>query len=212
MFTGIVEEIGKIRSIQPGSRSVRLEIEAETVLEGTRMGDSIATNGVCLTVAQLERGRFWADVMPETLRRSNLGELRSGDRVNLERALRWEDRLGGHLVSGHIDGVGRLVAIEPEDNAVWLTVAAEEDLLRYVVEKGSIAMDGVSLTVAHVEAAGFKVSLIPHTRYVTALGHKRVGSIINLEVDVIAKYVEKLLGSRTQRPGISLEYLQANGF
>ena len=212
MFTGIVEEIGKIRSIQPGTHSVRLEIEAERVLEGTRVGDSIATNGVCLTVTQLESSSFWADVMPETLRRSSLGGLCKGDCVNLERALRWEDRLGGHLVSGHIDGVGRIESIRQEDNAVWLTIAADQKLLRYVVEKGSIAIDGVSLTVASVTSSQFRVSLIPHTRFVTVLGSKRVGEPVNLEVDIVAKYVEKLLGSRVEKPGISLEYLQQNGF
>lgn len=212
MFTGIVEEIGTIRSIQPGSKSVRIAIEADVVLEGTKLGDSIATNGVCLTVTQLDARCFWADVMPETLKRSGLGELRTGSPVNLERALRWEDRLGGHLVSGHIDGVGRLEAIRQEDNAVWLTIAADQKLLRYVVEKGSIAIDGVSLTVADVTSSQFRVSLIPHTRSVTALNSKRVGDPLNLEVDIVAKYVEKLLGSRVEKPGISLEYLQQNGF
>lgn len=212
MFTGIVEEIGTIRSIQPGSKSVRIAIEADVVLEGTKLGDSIATNGVCLTVTQLDARCFWADVMPETLKRSGLGELRTGSPVNLERALRWDGRLGGHLVSGHIDGTGRLVALDRDDNAVWYTISADEALLRYVVEKGSITLDGVSLTVAEVGRSHFRVSLIPHTRQITALGSKRIGDCLNIEVDIIAKYVEKLFGPRTENSGLSLEYLQANGF
>lgn len=212
MFTGIVEEIGTIRSIQPGSKSVRIAIEADVVLEGTKLGDSIATNGVCLTVTQLDARCFWADVMPETLKRSGLGELRTGSPVNLERALRWDGRLGGHLVSGHIDGTGRLIAMDTDDNAVWYTIAVDDRLLRYVVEKGSVALDGVSLTVADVGRDCFRVSLIPHTRHVTALGSKRVGDCLNVEVDMVAKYVEKLLGPRTGTSGLSLEYLQANGF
>lgn len=212
MFTGIVEEIGTIRSIQPGSKSVRIAIEADVVLEGTKLGDSIATNGVCLTVTQLDARCFWADVMPETLKRSGLGELRTGSPVNLERALRWDGRLGGHLVSGHIDGTGRLVAMDRDDNAVWYTISADEALLRYVVEKGSITLDGVSLTVADVGRDYFRVSLIPHTRQITALGSKRIGDCLNIEVDIIAKYVEKLFGPRTGTSGLSLEYLQANGF
>jgi riboflavin synthase len=212
MFTGIVEEIGTIRSIQPGSKSVRIAIEADVVLEGTKLGDSIATNGVCLTVTQLDTRCFWADVMPETLKRSGLGELRTGSPVNLERALRWDGRLGGHLVSGHIDGTGRLVAMDRDDNAVWYTISADEALLRYVVEKGSITLDGVSLTVAEVGCSHFRVSLIPHTRQITALGSKRIGDCLNIEVDIIAKYVEKLFGPRTENSGLSLEYLQANGF
>lgn len=212
MFTGIVEEIGTIRSIQPGSKSVRIAIEADVVLEGTKLGDSIATNGVCLTVTQLDARCFWADVMPETLKRSSLGSLRTGSPVNLERALRWDGRLGGHLVSGHIDGTGRLIAMDTDDNAVWYTIAVDDRLLRYVVEKGSVALDGVSLTVADVGRDYFRVSLIPHTRQITALGSKRIGDCLNIEVDIIAKYVEKLFGPRTGTSGLSLEYLQANGF
>lgn len=212
MFTGIVEEIGTIRSIQPGSKSVRIAIEADVVLEGTKLGDSIATNGVCLTVTQLDARCFWADVMPETLKRSSLGSLRTGSPVNLERALRWDGRLGGHLVSGHIDGTGRLIAMDTDDNAVWYTIAVDDRLLRYVVEKGSVALDGVSLTVADVGRDYFRVSLIPHTRQITALGSKRIGDCLNIEVDIIAKYVEKLFGPRTENSGLSLEYLQANGF
>lgn len=189
-----------------------MEIEAVKVLEGTCVGDSIATNGVCLTVTGMGAGSFDADVMPETLRRSNLGDLRPGDRVNLERALRLDSRLGGHLVAGHVDGTGLVSDRRQEDNAVWFTVAAAPEILRYVIEKGSIAVDGVSLTVAYVDEAVFKVSVIPHTQEETTLLGKRVGAVVNLENDLIAKYVEKFTGGGERKQGLSLEFLQANGF
>ena len=212
MFTGIVEEVGRIKAIRRGNGGAVLEIEAVKVLEGTRVGDSIATNGVCLTVTGMGAGSFDADVMPETLRRSNLGDLRPGDRVNLERALRLDSRLGGHLVAGHVDGTGLVSDRRQEDNAVWFTVAATPEILRYVIEKGSIAVDGVSLTVAYVDEAVFKVSVIPHTQEETTLLGKRVGAVVNLENDLIAKYVEKFTGGGERKQGLSLEFLQANGF
>ena len=212
MFTGIVEEVGRIKAIRRGNGSAVLEIEAVKVLEGTCVGDSIATNGVCLTVTGMGAGSFDADVMPETLRRSNLGDLRPGDRVNLERALRLDSRLGGHLVAGHVDGTGLVSDRRQEDNAVWFTVAAVPEILRYVIEKGSIAVDGVSLTVAYVDEAVFKVSVIPHTQEETTLLGKRVGAVVNLENDLIAKYVEKFTGGGERKQGLSLEFLQANGF
>lgn len=212
MFTGIVEEVGRIKAIRRGNGGAVLEIEAVKVLEGTRVGDSIATNGVCLTVTGMGAGSFDADVMPETLRRSNLGDLRPGDRVNLERALRLDSRLGGHLVAGHVDGTGVVSDRRQEDNAVWFTVAATPEILRYVIEKGSIAVDGVSLTVAYVDEAVFKVSVIPHTQEETTLLGKRVGAVVNLENDLIAKYVEKFTGGGERKQGLSLEFLQANGF
>lgn len=212
MFTGIVEEVGRIKAIRRGNGGAVLEIEAVKVLEGTRIGDSIATNGVCLTVTGMGAGSFDADVMPETLRRSNLGDLRPGDRVNLERALRLDSRLGGHLVAGHVDGTGVVSDRRQEDNAVWFTVAATPEILRYVIEKGSIAVDGVSLTVAYVDEAVFKVSVIPHTQEETTLLGKRVGAVVNLENDLIAKYVEKFTGGGERKQGLSLEFLQANGF
>lgn len=212
MFTGIVEEVGRIKAIKRGNGGAVLEIEAVKVLEGTRVGDSIATNGVCLTVTGMGAGSFDADVMPETLRRSNLGDLRPGDRVNLERALRLDSRLGGHLVAGHVDGTGVVSDRRQEDNAVWFTVAATPEILRYVIEKGSIAVDGVSLTVAYVDEAVFKVSVIPHTQEETTLLGKRVGAVVNLENDLIAKYVEKFTGGGERKQGLSLEFLQANGF
>lgn len=211
MFTGIVEEIGKVKSILRGGKSVILEVEAEKVLRDTKVGDSIATNGVCLTVTFLGNSFFRADVMPETMRRSNLGLLRPGDRVNLERALCLNSRLGGHLVAGHIDGTGRIVDIQREDNALWLTISAGSDLLRYIVSKGSVAVDGVSLTIAYVDEAVFRVSVIPHTQEETTLTGKHSGEVVNLENDMIVRYVEKLIG-KENRNGLSLSFLEANGF
>lgn len=187
-----------------------MEIEAALVLEGTKVGDSIATNGVCLTVTALTGHGFRADVMPETMDRSNLGLLRAGDRVNLERALCLNSRLGGHLVAGHVDGTGRIVGMERDDTAIWITVSAPEWILRYVIEKGSIAIDGVSLTVAYVDEEVFRVSVIPHTQEETTLTGKRPGEIVNLENDMIARYVEKLAGKKSG--GLSLGFLTENGF
>nr|MDE6852299.1 riboflavin synthase [Lachnospiraceae bacterium] len=163
MFTGIIEEMGTIARIRKGTASAVLEIQAKTVLEGTKIGDSIAVNGICLTVTGMYPGKFTADVMAETLRRSSLGDLQQGSQVNLERAMAADGRFGGHIVSGHIDGTGRIVAMTPEDVAVWVEINASESLLRYIVEKGSIAIDGISLTVAKLTGQGFAVSLIPHT-------------------------------------------------
>lgn len=210
MFTGIIEEIGTIQGIRRGNRSVVLEVGAAKVLEDTKVGDSIATNGVCLTVTAMGNGGFTADVMPETMERSNLGGLKPGDRVNLERALCLNSRLGGHLVAGHIDGTGRIADRVKDENAVWLTVRAAPEILRYVVDKGSVAIDGVSLTVAYVDEAVFKVSVIPHTQEETTLTGKRAGEVVNLENDMIVKYVEKLM--KQPQKGLSLDFLQANGF
>lgn len=210
MFTGIIEEIGTIRGIRRGNRSVVLEVGAAKVLEDTKVGDSIATNGVCLTVTAMGNGGFTADVMPETMERSNLGGLKPGDRVNLERALCLNSRLGGHLVAGHIDGTGRIADRVKDENAVWLTVRAAPEILRYVVDKGSVAIDGVSLTVAYVDEAVFKVSVIPHTQEETTLTGKRAGEVVNLENDMVVKYVEKLM--KQPQKALSLDFLQANGF
>jgi riboflavin synthase len=186
MFTGIVEELGHVIALDGD----RLRIGARTVLEGARIGDSTSVNGVCLTVVALGDGWWEADVTEETLDRSNLGELRPGDPVNLERPVRLEDRLGGHLVQGHVDGVGTIVDPSPD-----LRVSVPADLLRYIVEKGSITVDGISLTVAALDdgESTFDVAVIPHTLSVTTLGPKRPGDPVNLEVDVLAKYVERLL-------------------
>lgn len=212
MFTGIIEEIGKVKSVARGSRSVVLEIEAKKVLEGTRIGDSIATNGACLTVVSMTSGVFRADVMPETMQRTNLGDLKPGDPVNLERALAFGGRLGGHLVAGHVDGTGRILRMEKDDNAIWLTVGTSPAILKYVIEKGSIAIDGVSLTVACVDDSVFKVSVIPHTQKETTLTAKRTGERVNLENDMIVRYVEKLMNKGEPGQGLSLEFLEANGF
>ncbi len=195
MFTGLIEEVGTIQSIRRGQRSCVLTIGCKTVLEDAKIGDSIAVNGVCLTVTSLGSSYYTADVMAETMNRSSLGQLAPGARVNLERAMAANGRFGGHIVSGHIDGTGTVQQITRDDNAVWYTIAAEAKLLRYIVEKGSITIDGISLTVAQVDEAAFKVSIIPHTQAVTSLQHRRVGDVVNLETDIIGKYVEKLLGA-----------------
>ena len=215
MFTGIVEELGTIRSIRRGAASAVLSIGAEAVLSDLRIGDSVAVNGVCLTATGVDGSGFTADVMHETLRRSSLGALGPGSRVNLERAMAADGRFGGHIVSGHIDGTGTIAERRRDDNAVWYTVRTPPELLRYIVEKGSIAIDGISLTVASVEADRFSVSVIPHTAAVTALGAKGLGDVVNLETDIIGKYVEKLLrpaDTPAARSGISLEFLAENGF
>ena len=215
MFTGIVEEMGTIRSVKRGAHSSVLSIGAERVLSDLKTGDSVAVNGVCLTAVCKDSGGFTADVMHETLDRSALGTLVPGSPVNLERAMLAGGRFGGHIVSGHIDGVGTITDTRRDGNAVWYTVKAAPKLLRYVVEKGSITIDGISLTVAWAEADRFAVSLIPHTAAVTVLGRKKAGDVVNLETDVIGKYVEKLLRPQREepvRPGITLELLTQNGF
>ncbi len=194
MFTGIVETIGTIEYVREGSKSAVLSVAAPDIMDDVKIGDSIAVNGVCLTATTVSKRGFTADVMPETLRRSNLGMLKKGSPVNLERALPANGRFGGHIVSGHIDGTGRISFFKREDNAIWVTVDTEPHLLKYIVEKGSIAIDGVSLTVAYVDSKCFKVSLIPHTSDVTIITKKKVGDTVNLENDIVGKYVEKLLG------------------
>ena len=198
MFTGIVEELGTIQTIKRGEKSSKIIIDASLVLEKTLIGDSICTNGVCLTVTRINKNSFETDVMAESLRRSNLGNLKSGDHVNLERALTLDKRLGGHLVSGHIDGTGEIIGREKEDNAIWISIKTSPQLLRYIIEKGSITIDGISLTVAYVDEHMFKVSLIPHTGTSTTLLKKMQGETVNLECDIIGKYVEKLLGLQKQ--------------
>lgn len=216
MFTGIIEEIGTVRRIERDAAGARLIIAAKTVLEGTKLGDSIATNGVCLTVVSMTADSFSADVMAETLRRSSLGALQSGSPVNLERAMPANGRFGGHIVSGHIDGTGTIASQKREDNAVWVTVRTPAPLLRYIVEKGSIAIDGVSLTVAAVDETSFSVSIIPHTGAQTILLGKKPGETVNLECDMIGKYVEKLLtpytAEKSAASGITMEFVARNGF
>jgi riboflavin synthase len=215
MFTGLVEEIGKVQSIVKSAKSARITIKASKVLEDVKLGDSISTNGVCLTVTEFDAKSFIVDVMAESMRRSNLNNLSPGDEVNLERALKVGDRLGGHIVSGHIDGVGTIAKYEEEDNAVWITISTSSELLKYIVQKGSIAIDGVSLTVAYVDDSVFKVSIIPHTKDVTTLLRKKAGEKVNLECDMVGKYIEKLLGVKEQAPvnqGIDFNFLSEHGF
>lgn len=232
MFTGLIEEVGTIKHMTASGLSGQLAIRADKVLEGTKIGDSIAVNGICLTVVSLQPDGFTADVMAETVRRSSLSACRNGDPVNLERAMPADGRFGGHIVSGHIDGTGVIQSMVREENAVWITVSAAPNLLKYIVEKGSIAIDGVSLTVAYVDDRVFKVSVIPHTGEETTLLGRKPGDPVNLENDIVGKYVEKLMrypessGSRaaakadaeTEDDGepfenvMSLEYLASHGF
>ena len=195
MFTGIVEECGTVLGVLKNGVSGSLQIQASTVLEGTKTGDSIAVNGVCLTVTKLTKSSFTADVMAETFRRTNLGSLGKNSRVNLERAMAADGRFGGHIVSGHIDGTGVISRIKEEGNAVWIYISAPQSILNLIVEKGSVAVDGISLTVAAVSDKEFAVSVIPHTRENTALSGKKTGAVVNLENDITGKYVQKLTGT-----------------
>ena len=210
MFTGIVEEVGRVQSIRREPANAVLTITASKVLEDVHLGDSIAVCGVCLTVTSFTSSAFTADVMHETLNRSSLGALKPGSPVNLERAMPANGRFGGHIVSGHIDGTGRITRIRPDGNAIWYTVSASPSLLRYIVEKGSIGIDGISLTVAQVTGRDFSVSIIPHTQGQTTLSARRVGDTVNLETDCIGKYVEKLLGSPDA--GITQAFLARCGY
>lgn len=230
MFTGIIEEIGTIKNIKRGSASAVLTIAAATVLEDVHLGDSIAVNGVCLTVTSFGKNQFTADVMHETLNRSSLGALRPGSHVNLERAMRADGRFGGHIVSGHIDGTGTIADISRDDNAIWYTIKTPPELMRFIIEKGSITIDGISLTVATEQTDRFQVSIIPHTAAKTILSEKKNGDVVNLENDCVGKYVAKLLqpyqgnseGSPADSPGsssaqqtasnITAEFLLQNGF
>lgn len=193
MFTGIIEETGIIAAIARARNSARLTIRAEKILEGTRKGDSIAVNGVCLTVTKIDTGQFLADVSIETISRSSLAELRAGAGVNLERAATLATRLGGHIVQGHVDGTGRISSIRAEGLSRVMTIGCPAQLLKYIVDKGSVAVDGVSLTSCVPDRSAFSVSLIPHTGSHTTLDGKRAGDIVNIECDVIAKHLEKLI-------------------
>lgn len=218
MFTGIIEEIGEVQAIQRGAKSARLTIKGAVVLEDAGIGDSIAVNGVCLTVTGISGQTFTADVMAESMRRTALGTLTVGSRVNLERAMAANGRFGGHIVSGHIDGTGTIREMKREDNAVWVTVDADAAILRYIIEKGSIAIDGISLTVAYVDDTCFKVSVIPHTARETTLLSKAAGDRVNLENDVIGKYVEKLIctadvpDKAAAGSGLDTEFLIKHGY
>ena len=217
MFTGIVEELGQVKALSLRGNSGTLTVKAKKVLEGTKIGDSIAVNGVCLTVTNMKNNEFSADVMAETVRRSSLGALRDGSYVNLERAMAADGRFGGHIVSGHIDGTGVIRSMIREENAIWVSIGTSPQILHLIVEKGSICIDGISLTVAKVEEEGFQVSVIPHTGEETTLLEKVPGDPVNLENDVIGKYVERLLGIKKseeekKESGITMEFLQEFGF
>ena len=216
MFTGLVEEVGTIKEIRPAGNAIHLKIASQHVLQDVQLGDSIAVNGICLTVTHFDAGTFTVDVVPETMRRTTLHELRAGSPVNLERAMAMGKRFGGHIVSGHVDGVGRIVSILDEDIAKVVRISAPEHVLRYVVEKGSITIDGVSLTVMDVDSESFRISVIPHTWMVTVLANRSNGSLVNLEADIIGKYVEKLLGPHVpggqKSSNMSMEFLRQNGF
>lgn len=216
MFTGIIEEIGEVKAVQNGRQSARLTIKGDIVTKGSKVGDSIAVNGVCLTASSIEGNMFTADVMAETMRRTALSKLVTGSRVNLERAMAADGRFGGHIVSGHIDGTGTIRSMKREENAVWVEIAADEKILRYIIEKGSIAINGISLTVAYVDDTCFRVSIIPHTGAVTTLLEEKSGNKVNLENDVIGKYVEKLLCPTDIKDksssGMNMNFLAEHGF
>ena len=215
MFTGIIEEVGKIERIQNGSHSAVLHIQAQKILDDLKIGDSVAVNGVCLTATSFHKQGFTADVMHETLNRSALALLQTGSRVNLERAMPVDGRFGGHIVAGHVDGMGKIMRIEQDDNAVWYTVQAAESVMKYIVEKGSIAIDGISLTVAKVATAHFSISAIPHTVRETTLKERRIGDAVNLETDIIGKYVEKFLCPKAvsqPNSGLTREFLAKYGY
>lgn len=211
MFTGIVEELGKIKKITRGSTRQSIAISCSKVLGDIHTGDSIAVNGVCLTAADYGEDYFIADVMNETFSRSALGSLTVGSLVDLERAMPSNGRFGGHIVSGHIDGIGKIKSVRQDGNAIWFEIGAARNILDGIVEKGSIAIDGISLTVALVSADSFKVSIIPHTLQETVLGHRKIGDVVNLENDVIGKYVKKFMECKDST-GITREFLLANGF
>lgn len=215
MFTGIVEEIGKIKAIKKGKNSARLVINAKKVLEDVKLGDSIAVNGVCLTVTEFSNSEFAVDVMHESLRKSSLSTLKNDSSVNLERAMLLNGRFGGHIVSGHIDGTGEIINIKNDDNAIWYTISAKDKIMKYIIEKGSITIDGISLTVANLSESDFSVSIIPHTQEETILKMKKIGDIVNLENDCIAKYVESLLNFKEKsevKKDITMDFLLENGF
>ena len=207
MFTGIIEETGTLKSLNGG----RIEITCAKILSDIKIGDSICTNGICLTVTDFTEKYFAADVMPETLRRTSLEELNIGGVVNLERAMKVGDRFGGHIVSGHIDGTGKISNIRTEGNAIFINISAENFLLKQIAAKGSVALDGISLTVVDAGANDFSVSMIPHTRAVTNFNFKRVGSIVNIETDILARYVERLLNFKNSTE-LTREFLLENGF
>lgn len=218
MFTGIIEGLGNIYALQPSGEGKKLTIEADFVLEGAKEGDSISVSGACLTAVAISDRRFTVDVSPETLARSTFAQAKTGDRVNIERAMRLSDRLDGHLVSGHIDGVGTIVHRKIKSNAILITIGAPESLCRFMIEKGSVAVDGISLTINGCTQNSFEISIIPYTSKLTTIGLKNIGTHVNLETDMIGKYVEKFLSARQnndkdfRKSDISMDFLAKAGF
>lgn len=210
MFTGIIEELGTVKDIKKDSKGARLSITAKTVLDGLKIGDSITVNGACLTAVNISNSSFEVDIAPETLKKTNLYELKTGGKVNLERALRPSDRFGGHIVTGHIDAAGVIKEKKKEGNSYLFFIEAPKEILRYIVQKGSVAIDGISLTVVDVTGRLFSAAIIPHTMSVTTLGIKGVGDTVNLETDIIGKYVEKMLGKGEKK--IDEAFLKQHGF
>lgn len=219
MFTGIIEGLGRIAMIRSSGKGKRLAVDADFILDGTDIGDSIAVSGACLTVVEIGKSRFEVDISPETLEKTTFGNAGTGDRVNIERALRLSDRLDGHLVSGHIDGLGTIARKKMEGNAVLISVGVPESLSRYIIKKGSVAVDGVSLTVNNCDEGWFEVSIIPHTGKLTTMGFKEKGAHVNIETDLIGKYIERFAGSRfnsendkASKSSIDMEFLARTGF
>jgi riboflavin synthase len=214
VFSGIVEVLGDVRSMASGDSGARIAIEAGALVEGVKLGDSIAINGACMTVVAFGNSIFEADISPESLRMTNLGDLKAGEKVNLEKALVLGDRLGGHMVTGHIDGMGKIRERKADGDSIWLTVEAPPDVMRYLVFKGSIAVDGISLTVATCDEDSFSIAIIPHTSEHTTLTAKRDGAVVNLEADLIGKYVEKLLlpHAQARAGGVSMDKLKEHGY
>ncbi len=216
MFTGIVEEIGEIYSVRKTDKSAVISIQGNKIFKDLKLGDSIAVNGICLTVDHINNNSFTSDVMMETLNRTTLNTVTRGCHVNLERSLPVNGRLGGHMVSGHVDGIGRVSFIHKEGNSIWYTIRASDEIMRYIIEKGSVAIDGISLTVAKTEENNFSVSVIPHTLNSTILSEKTIGSTVNLENDLVGKYLEHFLelklASNRKSNSITMEYLKSTGF
>lgn len=216
MFTGLIEEIGTVKKIVFGSRSAEITIKASKIIYDVKLGDSISTNGICLTVTSFTGSDFTVDAMPETMKVTNLNNLKNGSRVNLERALRVGDRLGGHIVSGHVDGRGRILSFSEDDNAIWVEIGAEREVMKYIIHKGSITIDGSSLTVASLGKQSFKVSIIPLTQDETTLTSKKLGEEVNLECDLVGKYIERFTmfkeEEKEDKKGIDMDFLKENGF
>ncbi len=214
MFTGIIEDKGVVEMVKPGEKSATLTIRSEEIVADLKVGDSVAVNGVCLTVTTFDKSRFTVDAVPETMSRSNLGMLKAGSRVNLERALQVGGRMGGHMVSGHVDAKGEIRKIENDENAVWFTIGIDTEQIRYLIPKGSVAVNGISLTVVDVKEDSFTISVIPHSLSETTLNEMKIGDKVNIEVDMTAKYIERFLVFREsgEKEKVSMDYLKKNGF